>query len=335
MGGSAAKTVADLGEFGLIAAIRSRQQDGPRVILGAGDDAAVVAAPDGRVVISTDVLVESVHFKGEWASAADIGHRAAAATLADIAAMGATATALVVSLTGPAAMSAQWAVDLAEGIAEEAALVGASVVGGDLSRGRQLVIGVTGIGDLAGAPPVTRGGAKPGDVLAMAGRQGWAAAGLAVLSRGFRSPRAIVEAYRRPQPPYAAGPAAANAGATSMIDISDGLLADCAHLAEASDVTINVDPATLPIPDELRAASSAFNVDPLTWVLGGGRRSRTAGHVPGRCRTSGGLPGHREGRGGRAPPGVGGRAVVGGRDGSRALQVMTPATHAGRVVAGR
>lgn len=264
------RTVADLGEFGLIDRIRTQQPQGPGVLLGAGDDAAVVAAPDGRVVISTDVLVEGVHFKGEWASAQDIGRRAAAATLADIASMGATATGLVVALVGPPAMSAQWALGVAAGLAAEAALVGASVVGGDLSKGKQVVISVTGIGDLAGAAPVTRSGARPGDVVALAGRQGWAAAGLAVLSRGFRSPRVIVEAYRSPAPPYAAGPLAARSGATAMCDISDGLLADAAHIARASKVSIDIDPTALPLAEELRAAASAFNVDPLSWVLTGG-----------------------------------------------------------------
>ncbi len=270
MGATTARTVADLGEFGLIEAIRSQQPTGPGVILGAGDDAAVVAAPDGRVVISTDVLVEGVHFKGEWAPPEDIGRRAAAATLADIAAMGATATGLVVSLTGPPAMSANWALSMARGLAEEAALVGASVVGGDLSAGRQVCIAVTGIGDLGGVDPVTRTGARPGDVVALAGRQGWAAAGLAVLSRGFRSPRVLVEAYRRPQPPYASGPVAARAGATAMIDISDGLVADAGHIAEASSVSIDLDPASLPVAEELTAAAAAFNADPLVWVLSGG-----------------------------------------------------------------
>jgi thiamine-monophosphate kinase len=270
MGETTGRTVADLGEFGLIEAIRSQQPAGSGVLLGAGDDAAVVAAPDGRVVISTDVLVEGVHFKGEWAPPEDIGRRAAAATLSDIAAMGASATALVVSLTGPSAMSENWALGLAKGLAEEAAVVGASVVGGDLSAGRQVGISVTGIGDLAGLAPVTRAGARSGDVVALAGRQGWAAAGLAVLSRGFRSPRVLVEAYRRPQPPYPSGPAAARAGATAMIDISDGLVADAGHIAAASGVSIDLDPAALPVADELRSAAAAFNADPLAWVLTGG-----------------------------------------------------------------
>ena len=266
----AGMTVADLGEFGLIGRITARQPAGSGVLVGAGDDAAVVAAPDGRTVISTDVLVEGVHFKGEWAGAEDIGRRAAAASLADIAAMGATATALVVGLAGPAGMSAQWAVDCGSGLAQEAAVVGASVVGGDLSRSRQLFISVTAIGDLAGREPVRRSGAREGHVVALAGRQGWAAAGLTVLSRGFRSPRVLVDAYRRPQPPYELGPAAAAAGASAMCDLSDGLVADAARLGAASGVTIEIDPAALPIPGELADAAAAFNVDVLTWVLTGG-----------------------------------------------------------------
>lgn len=266
----AGKTVADLGEFGLIDRITARQPAGSGVLVGAGDDAAVVSAPDGRTVISTDVLVEGVHFKGEWAGAEDIGRRAAAASLADIAAMGATATALVVGLAGPAGMSAQWAVDCGAGLAEEAAVVGASVVGGDLSRSRQLFISVTAIGDLAGRDPVRRSGAKVGHVVALGGRQGWAAAGLTVLSRGFRSPRVLVDAYRRPQPPYELGPAAAAAGASAMCDVSDGLVADAARLGAASGVTIDIDPTALPVPGELSDAAAAFNVEALTWVLTGG-----------------------------------------------------------------
>ena len=116
-----------------------------------------------------------------------------------------------------------------------------------------------------------RCGARPGDVLAIAGRQGWAAAGLAVLGRGFRSPRALVEAYQRPEPPYAAGPAAARAGATAMIDVSDGLVADVGHLADDSGVAIDLDrvrPSSS--PSRMQAVGAALGVDPMQFVLGGG-----------------------------------------------------------------
>ncbi len=240
------------------------------VELGVGDDAAVVLSPDGRTVVCVDVLVEDRHFRRDWSEASDVGHRSAAANLADIAAMGARPTALLVGLAAPADLPVAWAEGLLTGIRDEAALVGAAVVGGDLAASDRLVISVTALGDLDGRPPVTRAGAMPGDLVAVAGRLGWAQAGLAVLRRGFRSPRVLVAAHRRPDVPYAAGPIAARAGATSMIDVSDGLLADAAHLADASGVHIDLDPAAL-IPDEpLRDVSSALGVDPLDWVLGGG-----------------------------------------------------------------
>jgi thiamine-monophosphate kinase len=118
--------------------------------------------------------------------------------------------------------------------------------------------------------PVRRSGARPGDLVALAGRQGWAAGGLAVLARGFRSPRALVEAYRRPEPPYAAGPEAAALGATAMIDVSDGLLADAGHIARASGVALDIRSADLEVPEPLRAVGAALGVDPMRFVLTGG-----------------------------------------------------------------
>ena len=262
-------TLADVGEFGLIAAHADRFEQGPQVYVGPGDDAAVVRAPRGHVVVSTDVLVENRHFRRDWADAADIGRRAAAANLSDVNAMGGTATALTVGLAAPAELPVQWALDLADGIAAEAGKVGASVVGGDLTQAREVVVAITVLGACEVAP-VLRSGAQPGDVLAIAGRQGWAAAGLAVLARGFRSPRALVEAYRHPEPPYTAGPDAANAGATAMIDVSDGLLADVGHIATDSGVAIDVSRGAFELAEPMRAVGSALGVDPMQFVLGGG-----------------------------------------------------------------
>ena len=202
----------------------------------------MVAATDGRVVASTDVLVEGRHFRTDWASATDVGHRAAAANLADIAAMGATPTALLVALCAPHDLQVSWAEELADGLAAEAAIAGASVVGGDISSSPTLTIAVTALGDLRGVAPVRRDGARDGDVLAIAGRLGYAAAGLTILARGFRSPKVIVDAYRRPIVPYHSGPAAARMGATSMIDVSDGLLQDLGHVATASGVRLDISP---------------------------------------------------------------------------------------------
>lgn len=263
------QTLADIGEFGLVAALAALFPQGEQVLLGPGDDAAVVAVPDGRVVVSTDLHVDTRHFRRDWASAQEIGHRVAAANLSDINAMGGRATALTIGLAAPADLPVAWALDLARGIAEECALVGASVVGGDLSAAEQLVVAVTVLGSVTG-DPVRRSGAQPGDVVAMAGRQGWAAGGLAVLARGFRSPRALVEAFRRPEPPYEAGAQGAALGATAMIDVSDGLLADVGHIAEASGVAIDIDSASLIIPEPLRAVGAALGADPIRFVLSGG-----------------------------------------------------------------
>jgi thiamine-monophosphate kinase len=262
-------TLSDVGEFGLIAALVERFPQGDDVLLGPGDDAALVSVPHGRVVVSTDLLVDTRHFRRDWASATDIGHKAAAQNLSDINAMGGRATALTVGLAAPPDLPAAWALELADGIAAEAGLVGASVVGGDVTRGDTVTIAITVLGAVDGEP-VRRSGARPGDVVAIAGRQGWAAAGLAVLARGFRSPRVLVEAHRRPEPPYAAGHQALVAGATAMIDVSDGLLADVGHIATASGVAIDIHQASFDVAEPLRAVGAALGADPMRFILTGG-----------------------------------------------------------------
>jgi len=262
-------TLSDAGEFGLIKALTDVFSQGEQVLIGPGDDAAVLRVKNGHVVVSTDLMVEGRHFRREWASAEDVGHRAAAQNLSDVNAMGGRATSLTIGLAAPAELPVQWALDFARGFADECALVGASVVGGDVTRSDQLVIAVTVLGGCTQAP-VVRSGAEPGDVLAICGRQGWAAGGLAVLGRGFRSPRVLVEAYRRPEPPYDAGRVAAEAGATAMIDISDGLLADAGHVAEDSGVAIDVRRDAFDVPDPLQAVGAALGADPIQFILAGG-----------------------------------------------------------------
>jgi len=262
-------TLADAGEFGLISALTAVFEQGEQVLIGPGDDAAVLRVKTGHVVVSTDLMVEGRHFRREWASAEDVGHRAAAQNLSDVNAMGGRATSLTIGLAAPADLPVQWALDFARGFADECALVGASVVGGDVTRSDQLMVAVTVLGACTHAP-VVRSGAEPGDVVAICGRQGWAAGGLAVLGRGFRSPRVLVEAYRRPEPPYDAGRIAAEAGATAMIDISDGLLADAGHVATGSGVAIDVHRSAFEVPDPLQAVGAALGADPLQFILSGG-----------------------------------------------------------------
>jgi thiamine-monophosphate kinase len=263
------QTLADAGEFGLISQLVEHFPQGEHVLVGPGDDAALLRIKQGHVVVSTDLLVEGRHFRRDWVSGYDVGRRAAAQNLSDVNAMGGVAHSLTVGLAAPADLPVAWVLDFARGFAEECALVGASVVGGDLTRASEIVIAVTVIGAVKQAP-VLRSGARPGDVLAIAGRQGWSAGGLAVLGRGFRSPRVLVEAYRRPEPPYAAGPLAAAAGATAMIDVSDGLLAEAGHLAADSGVAIDVHAAELEVPEPLHAVAAATGADPISFVLGGG-----------------------------------------------------------------
>ena len=276
---TATTTLADLGEFGLIAELSRRFAQGDHVLIGPGDDAAVVAVPTGRVVVSTDVLVDGRHFRRDWAEAEDVGHRVAAANLSDLNAMGGVATALTVGLAAPPDLPAAWALGLADGIAAEAALVGASVVGGDLTSADQVMVAVTVLGYVDGEP-VRRSGARPGDVLALAGRQGWAAGGLAVLGRGFRSPRKLVDAYRRPEPPYAAGQQARMAGATAMIDVSDGLVADVGHLAAASGVAVDITTGAFELAEPLQAVGAALGADPMGFILGGGDDHALAATFP-------------------------------------------------------
>jgi thiamine-monophosphate kinase len=277
-------TISELGEFGLIeviAAIAAGLPRGDRTIVGIGDDAAVLAAPDTRVVATTDLLIEGRHFRRDWSGPADIGAKAAAQNLADVAAMGAVPVALLVGFAAPGDVAVAWARDLMAGLAEECARAGATVVGGDTSGADVIVLAVTALGDLAGRDPVTRSGARPGDLLAYAGVLGESAAGLALLEAGLTEPAALIAAHRRPTPRYAAGPEAAALGATAMIDVSDGLLADAGHLARASGVQIDIDIALLPGHPVLAAAAAALGGDAARdWVLTGGEDHALAATFP-------------------------------------------------------
>jgi thiamine-monophosphate kinase len=274
------ETVADVGEFGLIGRVTAGRRQPPTTLIGPGDDAALVAASDGRVAASTDVLVEGVHFRLDWSTPEHVGRKAIAVNMADIAAMGAVPTALLVGLACPRTTTTEVAEGLAAGMWQEAAYVGAGLVGGDVVTAKEIVISVTALGDMQGLEPVTRGGAMPGDVVAVCGRLGWSAAGLAVLGRGFRSPVQVVGAYRVPEPPYAAGPEAARAGATSMIDVSDGLLADLGHICEESNVAIDVRTELVEVPQRLVDVGTALGADPLHWVLTGGEDHALAATFP-------------------------------------------------------
>jgi thiamine-monophosphate kinase len=249
------------------------------VVVGPGDDAAVVAAPDNRVVVTTDLVVEGRHFRRDWSPPYDVGRRAAARSLADIAAMGARPTAIVVALAAPGDLPLEWADGLADGLRDECALVGAVVVGGDVSAHSVVTLAVTALGDLGGRAPVRRAGARPGDVVVVAGRLGYAAAGLALL-RADLPAHELAQAHRRPSVAYDAAWRLADAGATAMVDVSDGLVADLGHVAAASGVGIELATDDLPLPAELVEAGLALGVDPLGWVASGGDDHAFAATMP-------------------------------------------------------
>ncbi|MBY8856280.1 thiamine-phosphate kinase [Nocardia sp. CA2R105] len=265
------RTVRELGEFGLIARMSTGRAQVPAVLLGPGDDAAVLAAPDGRFVVSTDMLVQDRHFRLDWSSPCDIGAKAIAQNAADVVAMGAAPSGFVVSFGCPPDTPVDFVDGFVEGMWAEAGRVGASIAGGDVVRAPLLIVSVTAFGDPR-RTPVLLSGAQPGDVVAVAGRLGWSAAGLAVLSAGLDPARfpGVVAAHRVPQPPYRAVlDLPDDAAITSLTDVSDGLLADIGHIAESSCVAIDLDTAAIR-DEELDPVARELGEDPSDWVLTGG-----------------------------------------------------------------
>ena len=266
----AGPTVGELGELVVLNRIVRRLPAGAP-LLGPGDDCAVVAAPDGRFVVTTDMMVHGPDFRWAWSAPEDVGWKAAATNLSDVAAMGAVPTGLVIALAAPQDTPVAVLESFADGVglAVEALAPGCGVVGGDLSTSSAFTVSVTAFGELEGRAPVVRSGARPGDVLAVSGELGPAARGLTRLFReavdadGEPSREAVVASgadtdpdvrrQRRPVPPIADGPRAASAGATAMLDLSDGLAIDAGRLARASGVTLVLDEASGsgPVIDEV------------------------------------------------------------------------------------
>jgi thiamine-monophosphate kinase len=271
------------GEFELIAAIRERvaRAAGPEtsaaLVLGSGDDAAITVR-EGATATSVDALVEGVHFTIPPFSPRQVGHKALAVALSDLAAMGAGAGEAYVQLGVPADRSEAELLEIADGLAELAALHGVAIAGGDVTRAPSLLLAVTVVGGGADADAlVRRSGARAGDLLAVSGELGGAAAGLLLLEReqlrGQLDPglvAALVARQTEPSPRLAAGAALAAAGATAMIDISDGLGADAAHLAGASAVGLEIELESLPVQAGVGELAEAVGVDPLDLAASGG-----------------------------------------------------------------
>ncbi|HYZ66288.1 MAG TPA: thiamine-phosphate kinase [Mycobacterium sp.] len=277
-----AETLAEVGEFAVIDRLVANRHQPETVQLGPGDDAAVMSAPDSRVVVSTDMLVEGTHFRLDWSSPHDIGRKAIAQNAADIEAMGAATTAFVVAFGAPGDTQAQLALELADGMWHEAGLLGAGIVGGDLVSAPQWVISVSALGDLAGREAVRLDGARVGDTVAVVGEVGWSAAGYALWLNGIEDFDALRRRHLVPEPPYGQGRAAAETGATAMTDVSDGLLADLGHLARASEVGIDVSRDALGVDHDAVASAAKFvAIDPWVWVLAGGEDHALVATFPG------------------------------------------------------
>ena len=242
------RTLADIGEDGLLSVIFPLLPGGPGVIIGPGDDTALLRTPGGSVLATTDAMVRGRDWLDQWSTGADVGGKAVAQNIADIAAMGGVPSGLLVTLIADPRTSLAWVRDFITGLAQAAGEAGVPVLGGDLSSAPEgvLVVSLTALGECEGREPVRRSGARPGDVLAVSGTLGHSAAGLLLLQRGQGglAPE-LVDYHRRPRPPYQQGPVAARAGATAMLDISDGLGRDAGRMARASEVRIDLDAVLL------------------------------------------------------------------------------------------
>lgn len=256
------RTVGELSEGEILRRILDRLGDSEAPV-GPGDDAAVLAAADGRVVATVDTLVHGPDFRLAWSTGFDLGYKAAAVNLADVAAMGATPTALLVALAMPDSTRMSFVAAIADGLrtACDELAPGCAVEGGDLTVSDTLTLAVTALGALAGRTPVLRSGARVGDAVAVAGPLGRAGRGLRLLFERFTDAegtpvpvderlltpgeRDDLAAQLRPSPPVALGPVAADSGATAMMDVSDGLVLDARRLAEASGVTLSIESVLL------------------------------------------------------------------------------------------
>ena len=275
-------TLAELTEEQLLARITPRLPVGPGVLVGPGDDTAVVRCDDATI-ITTDAAVRGRDWRDDWSAPGDVGAKIVAQNLADVAAMGGRLIGLVVTLLADPETTVAWVEGFADGLGEAARAAGAGVLGGDLSSAPpgMLAVSVTALGTLDGRAAVLRSGACVGDQVAVAGTLGRSAAGLLLLQQGRPEvDEEVVATHRRPRPPLAEGPRAAAAGARGMLDISDGLLRDGSRIAAASGVALDFSREAL-APYAARLAPAVGADAAWECVLGGGEEHALLACFPG------------------------------------------------------
>ena len=258
-------------EAGLIARLRDLFHTSfqSQVEVGIGDDAAVVQPSSNKLVVTVDMAVEDIHFNRNWSQPFQIGAKLTTANLADIFAMGAVPKYLLVAAAISEINNAEIVLELAKGIRSVADRFEVSVIGGDLSKSEKMMLSITALGDISGNP-ITRSGAKVGDLIYLSSLTGLSAAGLAILSRGLDRPRYVVDAHLNPK---LVAPDKLIKYATSMCDISDGLTTDALHIASASSVNLNLSKeliAKSPDFKDLSELATELNEDVFDWILSGG-----------------------------------------------------------------
>jgi len=265
----------DVGEFGLLDALGLFGSRVPLGWVGPGDDAAVLPSPAGPLLLTTDLLIEGVHFRRATTPAADLGYKAVAVNASDVAAMGGRPLAFTISLGAPAELEIPWVEELYKGLAQGANDFGCALAGGDTSSAPQVCISIALLGTAPPAGPVLRSGARAGHDIFVSGNPGESALGLHLLEarESLDAPdrQWLVSRHRRPEPRLALGAALGEEGlASSLIDISDGLLQDLGHVLRASGVGAEVWVERLPISTPLSTQAHDLGLDPVALAMGGG-----------------------------------------------------------------
>jgi thiamine-monophosphate kinase len=270
----------ELGEDELIAAIRKvLSGESPGVVVGIGDDAAVVEVGAGSQVLTTDMLVEGVHFDLGLISARDLGAKSIVVNLSDVAAMAASPRYALVSIGVPINVEAAWVIELYGGMRSACDEYAVALVGGDTNRADRVVISVTVIGEVAPGHAVTRAGARPGDLVVVTGALGAAAGGFALsrahpsrVAQALAAPwgRELLGALSRPVARVGEGQTLAQAGATAMIDLSDGMAKDLSRLCAESGVGARIDLTRVPVSRALLSGAGLLGVDALELAVSGG-----------------------------------------------------------------